>query len=335
MGTGEHDGSGTTDHSVPPDDPTPPADAFEVLGHEIRLATIEALAEERRESWIPRGLRFSELRDAVGVRDTGQFNYHLDQLRGSFVSKFGDEYVLTNAGFELAGALRAGTFDQTAGRTERRGELDRTCPVCDEPLEAVYEYGYLRVVCPDHDRILTTTLPPAAVHDRDMSTVVDLANARVRDQVQRVRAGGCPHCWGETTVTAPAEPSEAYLRAIADEAGDCEDAADDEHDPDEDAVLAECSCEECGMRFWLPVSVCVAHDPAVVAYYHEHGVEMDGDYLDMEHATGSNGTVVAEDPVRLEVDVVVEDAAEALVLTLDANTEIVDYRREPPADRRT
>ena len=78
------------------------------------------------------------------------------------------------------------------------------------------------------------------------------------------------------------------------------------------------------MTFWLPVSVCVAHYPAVVAYYHDNGIEMDGDYLDMEHATGSNGTVVSEDPVRIEVEIVVGDADEALVLTLDEETAVVE-----------
>ena len=28
---------------------------------------------------------FSELREAVGMRDSGQFNYHLDKLLGTFV----------------------------------------------------------------------------------------------------------------------------------------------------------------------------------------------------------------------------------------------------------
>ena len=333
MRDGERAGGGPADESVPPDEPVPPADAFELLGHEIRLATIEALAEERRESWLPQGLGFSELREAVGVRDTGKFNYHLDQLRGSFVNQFGEEYVLTNAGFELAGALRAGTFDQTDGDVERHAELDRTCPICEATLEAVYEHGYLRVRCPEHDRILTTTLPPAAVRGREMATVVDLANARTRDQVERVRAGGCPHCWGRSTVRAPAEPSEAYLRALSDRSGRDTEEREIEYDHEGDAVLAECACEDCGMTFWLPVSVCVAHHPAVVAYYHDNGIEMDGDYLDMEHATGSNGTVVSEDPIRIEVEVLVGDADEALVLTLDETTEVVE-RETVPADSR-
>lgn len=325
MGTDEHDDDERQGYEpVLPDAPESPADAFELLGHEIRLATIEALAEQRREAWIPRGLRFSELREAVGVRDTGKFNYHLDQLRGSFVTKFGEEYVLTNAGFELAGALRAGTFDQTDTHAERRAELDRTCPLCDEELTAVYEYGYLRIECPNHGEILATTLPPAAVRGRDMETIVELANVRTRDQVDRIRAGGCPHCWGEGRVTAPSQPSEEYIRAVVGEEPDSFDS---------DAVLAECACEDCGMRFWLPVSVCVAFHPAVVAYYHEHGVTTGTDYLDVPHTTGSNGTVVAEEPVRIEVDVVVDGAEEALVLTLDGHTEVVDYRREPAASR--
>jgi hypothetical protein len=40
---------------------------------------------------------FSELRDRVGTRDSGQFNYHLDQLTGHFIRA-------TDSGYELRGS---------------------------------------------------------------------------------------------------------------------------------------------------------------------------------------------------------------------------------------
>lgn len=303
---------------------TPPVDAgaFDVLGHEIRLEVLEVLAAERREAWLPHGLSFSELFGAVDVDDSGKFNYHLDQLRGTYVTEFDGEYVLTNAGFEVVGAIRAGTFG--GDDVERRNALDRSCPTCHETLTARYEYGYLTVSCPDHGDVLASTLPPAAVRDRDIDTVVELALARASDNVQRVRAGGCPHCWGRAELHAPAAPSDAYL--AAHDYPTSEDVAFEQ-------VLAEAHCGDCGMTYWLPVSVIVADHPAVVAYYHEHDEAGDGlDVLDLAHVTGENGRVVDDDPVRIEVDVHIPGAETALVLTVDETTTVLDHRREPPGD---
>jgi DNA-binding transcriptional ArsR family regulator len=63
-------------------------DAFGTLADETRLAILRALA-------LADGpVRFSDLRERVGVRDTGRFNYHLSQLRERFVEKRDDGYVL-------------------------------------------------------------------------------------------------------------------------------------------------------------------------------------------------------------------------------------------------
>lgn len=312
------------------------ADAFDVVGHEIRLATIEALAERRREAWLPRGLAFADLCDAVGVDDTGKFNYHLGELRGTYVERHDGVYVLTNAGFELAGALRAGTFG-AASDLERRERVDQTCHACDDALRAVYEDGYLRLACPTHGPVLAATLPPAAVRGRDVEALVDLARARSAEMVNRVQAGGCPHCWGRAAFTTPAAPSREYLAYhwpddVDDDAEtDASDGADghgDESGPLEQ-VVAEAACDDCGLRFWLPVSVVVADHPAVVAYYHEHGRQ--GDALDLPHVDGENGTVVGTDPVRIEVDVHDPGADDALVVTVDGTASVVDTRREPPS----
>lgn len=310
-------------------------EAFEVVGHEIRLAIIEALAERRREAWLPKGLGFADLCDAVGVDDTGKFNYHLGELRGTYVEERDGEYVLTNAGFEIAGALRAATFGATDDLS-RRERVDQTCHACDDALEAVYEDGYLRLACQTHGPVLATTLPPAAVRGRDVEAVVDLARERSTEKVSRVQAGGCPHCWGRAEFTAPASPSREYLAFhwLDDVDGEAppestegldEPGADDSGGPLEQ-VVAEAACDDCGLRFWIPVSVVVADHPAVVAYYHEHGIQ--GDALDLPHVDGKNGTVVETDPVRIDVDVYVSGADEALVVTVDGTASVVDTRRE-------
>jgi DNA-binding HxlR family transcriptional regulator len=54
------------------------AEAFEVLGNGIRTAMVLELADAGP-------LSFSELRERVGVTDSGRFNYHLEKLVGRFV----------------------------------------------------------------------------------------------------------------------------------------------------------------------------------------------------------------------------------------------------------
>lgn len=52
-----------------------PEEAFALLANETRVSALEALWESRGEI-VP----FSELRRRVGVRDAGQFHYHLSKL---------------------------------------------------------------------------------------------------------------------------------------------------------------------------------------------------------------------------------------------------------------
>lgn len=73
------------------------ADSFDLLADETRLRIVRVLLAAE-----PQALRFSELRDRAGVRDTGRFNYHLGRLRGPFVEKREDGYVLTPVGRRLA-----------------------------------------------------------------------------------------------------------------------------------------------------------------------------------------------------------------------------------------
>lgn len=80
------------------------AKVFGLLSDETRLDIVRALAERNFEESGRPCLSFSELRDRVGVRDAGRFNYHLAQLRGSLVEKTPEGYALTDRGVTV-GAL--------------------------------------------------------------------------------------------------------------------------------------------------------------------------------------------------------------------------------------
>jgi hypothetical protein len=76
------------------------AASFDLLGNETRLGIVQALLAAE-----PEPLRFSDIRDEVGVRDTGRFNYHLGRLRGTLVEKSDEGYVLTPEGRRLGGVF--------------------------------------------------------------------------------------------------------------------------------------------------------------------------------------------------------------------------------------
>jgi DNA-binding transcriptional ArsR family regulator len=105
------------------------ADALGALASEHRVAILRELAAAEEP------LRFSELRERVGMRDTGRFNYHLGELRGRFVREADGGYELGHAGERVvlaAGDLdpegAAALADAYEGATD-----DDACPVCGEP----------------------------------------------------------------------------------------------------------------------------------------------------------------------------------------------------------
>lgn len=295
-----------------------PTAVFDALGDETRLAIVQELADRRRKGYDWTGATFSELRKAVGVRDAGRFNYHLDKLVGTFVVKDGDEYVLTTGGMEVAGAVRAGTY--TDHRTFEV-ETDQRCPGCDRQVHAQYRSGTLLMTCPEHGVIFGNNIPGGAVAGRDPETVVALSDQKALHDVERAMQGACVHCWGEMSATTPVAPPPEQLPDDIDR----DDLADEGGAHEYPQVLARFDCADCGMQMWIPVSGCIVSHPAVVAFHHERGVDIrEQGYLDYAFMTGENGTVVSEDPVRVRVDVELD--GDRLAVVLDETVAVVEVR---------
>lgn len=81
-----------------------PEAVFTLVSDENRIDILRAL-------WgSDEPLAFSDLQDATDIRDSGQFNYHLDKLTGHFVRKTDDEYVLRQAGNRVVEAVLSGAM---------------------------------------------------------------------------------------------------------------------------------------------------------------------------------------------------------------------------------
>ncbi|MFB6139518.1 MAG: winged helix-turn-helix domain-containing protein [Halosimplex sp.] len=274
-------------------------DAFELLGNEARLDIVRALFDADGER------SFSALREAVGVRDSGQFNYHLEKLVGSFVRKTDDGYGLTRAGSQVAGSILAGQYTKTV-----EGDpvpVDADCPYCEGPLVARFDDDLVRVACDDCERaVIGLPVPPGAFEDYPRSEWPAVAERWTRGAFESAERGFCRTCHGPVRSEVEVDPDGVF-------------------EPFDAAVRY--ICQRCGAEVRASAGASVLFAPAVVAFYHERGVDVSETPMwEFDWAVRPSASVVSEDPVRVEV--AVEHEGARLVLTLDGKGDVVGERRE-------
>ncbi|MFH5798192.1 winged helix-turn-helix domain-containing protein [Haladaptatus sp. CMAA 1911] len=279
------------------DDPNtlPPSEAFALFADETRVAIVEALAERTTDEGND-GLSFTELRRAVGVRDAGQFNYHLSKLRDRFVVKRDEKYYPRYAVLRLVGAIREGSFTE---RTELRSEtLEYDCPGCDRSLMGTYEDGFVKMECDEHDMLFQTSVPPQAATGRSVSEIVSFANEETQHHIQKAIDGTCFICSGPMCIEKP-------------------------HRNSSDQLVTELGCESCWLQMHLPVTASVIRHPAVVSYFYERGIDVRTvPVLSFDFVWDDLTEVVSEEPYRIRVDV--GEVADAPTLTLDRELNVVN-----------
>lgn len=270
-------------------EPPAPSEAFGVLSDGTRIVIVEALAAES-------GLSFAELRRRVGVRDAGQFNYHLSKLRDRFVTKRDGKYYPRYAALRAVGAIRAGTY--TGRREAETADAEEACLFCEASMTVTYEDGRLFWECPDHGKVSRTFVPPGVASERTFAELVSYANAGVQRDVERIVDGNCPICSGSLS-SDPPERTEGILQVTL-------------------------PCRDCWNTVRLPVAASVVRHPAVVSLYYDYGVDVRRETLllfdfvrDPESAT-----VTSEDPLRMRVAVELGD--DALALTLDGDLNVLE-----------
>jgi hypothetical protein len=127
-----------------------PAGAFGVVASDTRLDILRALWDAGDPQ------PFSAVREAVGVADSGRFNYHLGKLVGRFVRETAGGYELTYAGEWVVGSVRSGVYTESVDR----GPLDAgDCPRCAGQLRATYRDGIVEGVCKDCTETIRGSAP--------------------------------------------------------------------------------------------------------------------------------------------------------------------------------
>lgn len=235
-----------------------PEEAFGLFGHELRLEILFALWNAPDYS-----LSFTDLRDAVGVRDTGQFNYHLSKLVERFVAHVDDEYELTYAGHRVIDALQMGVFTEDIDLDSI--DLAEPSVCCAATVRFSYDDHIGTVRCTDcEEKLLEYPYDPAGLAERSADDIVRDFDRRTRFVWSLALDGVCPICCGRIAREFTTEADTA-LEAI--------DRYDEFFAADHD-VVAFVECQRCSYYSYLPVGARLLCHPGVVGFLYEGGIDV-------------------------------------------------------------
>lgn len=267
-------------------------EAFALVGNETRLRILLELWRAQQP------LGFSELRERVGMSDSGQFNYHLDKLVGRLVRRetgtdhqgehdeTGEGYELTYAGQQVVGSVYSGVFTRevTAGPVS----TDGACFNCGRDLIAVYEDERAQITCSECEiNILDFDIPPVAIEGRDPDRLPIVFDNWVRGRMELATSGFCWLCAGETGVELEPEPGP---------------------DGDHELRMATIECARCGSTSETVVGGMYLSHPEVVAFHLEHGIDLSTTPVWKLQWLFEPHTHVHEmDPPRFDVQIQLED----------------------------
>lgn len=290
---------------VPFGDVAAATEAFGLLSDETRLRILLALAEHGAMAGFegPEGMSFGDLREAVGVDDTGRFNYHLGKLRDHFVHKGEDGYTLSYAGYRVTTDVASGVYHGESPAIAAKTDFPCVLPECDRMMEVSYEDGFINLSCPDTDHPSTfqTALPPNAAVDRDPLALLTVATRDARHMIEEIQGGTCPFCWSSIRATVPAD------------------------EPLDVGPGMTVECRNCWLDLVSPVTVLAVHHPAVQTAYAEGGYPLDETpYLAYPFVRRPEcGTIREEDPLRVAVDTDPDDEVGGPVLVYDDSLSVV------------
>jgi hypothetical protein len=304
-----------------------PDDAFGVLGNETRMQILRVLGE------ADDSLAFSALHDAVDVRDSGQFNYHLDKLKGHFVRKTGDEYVLRQAGNRVVEAVLSGAM--TESPVVEPTATDHSCPYCGAALEVAFREERVQLFCTEcagtYDRtdadpeaftpseyghVGDVILPPAGVRGRTPQEMLRAAVTLGNLEFTAATSGICPRC------SAPFEQSLTVCETHDADDGLCEDCGR------RHATLVQNHCTNCTFGYGGTLLLVLLDEMPFVAFLVEHDVNPVAPppdrYLALEMSYEEE--LQSVDPFEAQFSLTLED--DVLTVVVDDELTIVDVQND-------
>lgn len=270
-------------------------EAFKLLGEETRLEIL-------RTVWAADDVvSFTEIRNRMGSPDSGKFNYHINKLRGPFLTADDQGYRLTQAGREVIRAVMAGTV--TDRPTRGPTPINAECSECTGTLTVRYD-GYASIDCDEcGTTVMWNEFPPAGLAGRRGEAFATAFDRWTRTRFRLAMDGICPCCAAATSSTVFTDDTEAPVSLHR--------------------------CPNCQYEARVPLFGHVLDHPAVVARYYEADIDVSRTpYWDLRRlANEFDERVTADDPWRARISIDIGDRP--LVLTLDERLEVVDVDGAP------
>ncbi|UVE50757.1 hypothetical protein KU306_02375 [Haloferax larsenii] len=284
-------------------------EATSILGEQTRMEIIVELGKAWDESrHQQQKLRFTELMEAVGLTDSGQFNYHLDKLVGSFVAKSDDGYWLPNPGMQLYRLIVSGTF--TEREVRKHIDVD-DCPSCGGTVQATYRNDNALVFSCSGCTTGYAVIPfsPRGFTDRTDDDALQAAFRSFYSELRLARQGICPACDG---------PVETKL---VDDLNDRLDSLS------VGGVISSLRCTVCNNYYYSDLSSVALTTDEVRQFLIDGGLEppLVREWHDVTVAADESVTVVQTDPLRVEITFAVED--ERIDLTFDSDHQVLSSTR--------
>ena len=302
-------------------------DVLSTLGNDTRLRILLELAAVASRDGLGTGLSFSELRDRVGVADSGRFNYHLDQLQERFVTKEDDQYLARYPGLAIIAALYAGEYDDL-GDEPQTSPAAFTCPECSTQAEIHYAqqllYSGITIQCPEHGAFDSYPVPPGAKHGRSLDELAELAYVQSSRQLALARQGVCTECWGTVATTFPVEVHSDTTAETADsEDGVAAELADR-------FIWVEADCQRCWNRVYTTLRDLLLTHPSAAAFFQERGYEPFEASLRVTGKVGPDlceSALITTDPPEAVVRYQDDTSGNHVELTVDKDLAVVDISR--------
>lgn len=302
----------------------PPDDAFSVLGNRTRMNIVRALADAGQP------LPFSDLRERVGVSDSGQFNYHLDQLTGHFLEQRDEGYVLTRAGERVIEAVLSGAVTQAP---ELGPSLTGdSCQFCGGPVGVTYGEEQVTVYCTactgvygaaigpeNHGHLGTLFLPPAGVKDRSPAELLQAARIWGGLATMAAVSGVWPRC------SAPIEDSVDVCEDHDPTDGDCEQC----HSRYAASVRFECT--NCSYEQSGAFGVQLLTHTALLGFLTDHGINpvIPSSHAAIGVVTSYREEIVSAEPFEARFTFSADE--DALTVTVDDDFSVVEVTADETA----
>lgn len=302
-----------------------PDDAFAVLGNETRMKILRSLSEADGP------VAFSELRDRVGIQDSGQFNYHLGELDGHFVHKTERGYKLRQPGRRVIEAVLSGAVTQTDVIEPTR--LDSPCPYCGADIEVSYREEAVLVRCTAcigsfggretasaaFDSLPSGTLtmyqlPPAGVQNRSSAEQLNTSLANTYLELIAFTNGFCPRCTGQVEHLVNVCEDHAVDDSICDDCGG------------RFAVSFNTRCTNCGREKAGTIKHLLLGEPRVRSFFETRGIDtIAPDWADMEVFYTYEENVLETEPLKARFTFTVGD--DKLTVTIDEDLNVSKINR--------